>query len=94
MRWRGQKIVNISRAFLASNGAPKSITVRLAKPLAYQRAWAGTTLGEKLHSLVRDLNVASNKGLSERFDSTIGAGTVLSAIRRCSSVDPSPFYGG
>ena len=77
MRWRGQKIVNISRAFLASNGAPKSITVRLAKPLAYQRTWAGTTLGEKLHSLVRDLNVASNKGLSERFDSTIGAGTVL-----------------
>ena len=77
MRWRGQKIVNISRAFLASNGAPKSITVRLAKPLAYQRTWAGTTLDEKLHSLVRDLNVASNKGLSERFDSTIGAGTVL-----------------
>ncbi len=77
MRWRGQKIVNISRAFLASNGAPKSITVRLAKPLAYQRTWAGSTLGEKLHSLVRDLNVASNKGLSERFDSTIGAGTVL-----------------
>ena len=77
MRWRGQKIVNISRGFLASNGAPKSITVRLAKPLAYQRTWAGTTLGEKLHSLVRDLNVASNKGLSERFDSTIGAGTVL-----------------
>ena len=77
MRWRGQKIVNISRAFLASNGAPKSITVRLAKPLAYQRTWAGTTLGEKLHSLVRDLNVASHKGLSERFDSTIGAGTVL-----------------
>ncbi|MBF0895283.1 MAG: phosphoribosylformylglycinamidine synthase, partial [Atopobium sp.] len=77
MRWRSQKIVNISRAFLASNGAPKSITVRLAKPLAYQRTWAGTTLGEKLHSLVRDLNVASNKGLSERFDSTIGAGTIL-----------------
>lgn len=77
MRWRGQKIVNISRAFLASNGAPKSVTVRLAKPLAYQHTWAGTTLGEKLHSLVRDLNVASHKGLSERFDSTIGAGTVL-----------------
>ena len=80
MRWRGEKIVNISRAFLASNGAPKSTTVRLKKPEAYTRyrcAWAGSTLREKLHALVQDLNVASNKGLSERFDSTIGAATVL-----------------
>ncbi len=80
MRWRGEKIVNISRAFLASNGAPKSTTVRLKKPEAYTRyrcAWAGSTLREKLRALVQDLNVASNKGLSERFDSTIGAATVL-----------------
>ena len=80
MRWRGEKIVNISRAFLASNGAPKSTTVRLKKPETYTRyrhAWAGSTLRERLHALVQDLNVASNKGLSERFDSTIGAATVL-----------------
>lgn len=80
MRWRGEKIVDISRAFLASNGAPKSTTVRLKKPEAYTRyrhAWAGSTLPERLHALVQDLNVASNKGLSERFDSTIGAATVL-----------------
>ena len=80
MRWRGEKIVNISRAFLASNGAPKSTTVRLKKPETYTRyrcAWEGSTLREKLHALVQDLNVASNKGLSERFDSTIGAATVL-----------------
>lgn len=80
MRWRGEKIVNISRAFLASNGAPKSTTVRLKKPETYTRyrcTWAGSTLREKLHALVQDLNVASNKGLSERFDSTIGAATVL-----------------
>lgn len=80
MRWRGEKIVNISRAFLASNGAPKSTTVRLKKPEAYTRyrcAWTGSTLREKLRALVQDLNVASNKGLSERFDSTIGAATVL-----------------
>lgn len=80
MRWRGEEIVNISRTFLASNGAPKSTTVRLKKPEAYTRyrcAWAGSTLREKLRALVQDLNVASNKGLSERFDSTIGAATVL-----------------
>lgn len=80
MRWRGEKIVNISRAFLASNGAPKSTTVRLKKPEAYTRyrqAWVGSTLRERLRALVQDLNVASNKGLSERFDSTIGAATVL-----------------
>ena len=80
MRWRGEKIVNISRAFLASNGAPKSTTVRLKKPETYTRyrhAWAGSTLPERLHALVQDLNVASNKGLSERFDFTIGAATVL-----------------
>ena len=80
MRWRGEKIVNISRAFLASNGAPKSTTVRLKKPETYTRyrhAWAGSTLRKKLRALVQDLNVASNKGLSERFDSTIGAATVL-----------------
>ena len=80
MRWRGEKIVNISRAFLASNGAPKSTTVRLKKPETYTRyrcAWVGSTLPERLRALVQDLNVASNKGLSERFDSTIGAATVL-----------------
>ena len=80
MRWRGEKIVDISRAFLASNGAPKSTTVRLKKPETYTRyrhAWAGSTLRERLHALVQDLNVTSNKGLSERFDSTIGAATVL-----------------
>ncbi len=70
MRWRDEKIVNISRAFLASNGAPKSTTVRLKKPETYTRyrhAWAGSRLREKLRALVQDLNVASNKGLSAVF---------------------------
>ena len=44
---------------------------------SYERTWAGDTLGERLHALVTDLNVCSNKGLSERFDSTIGAATAL-----------------
>ena len=77
MDWNGKTIVDVSREFLASNGAPKDQEVHVAAPSAYEHDWAGETLAEKLHNLVTDLNVASNKGLSERFDSTIGASTVL-----------------
>ncbi len=77
MSWRGKTIVDVSREFLASNGAPKATSVRVEKPAEYERTWPGDTLAEKMHALVTDLNVASNKGLSERFDSTIGAATVL-----------------
>lgn len=77
MNWNGETIVDVSRDFLASNGAPKHQDVHIAQGGAYERAWEGETLSERMHSLVTDLNVASNKGLSERFDSTIGAATVL-----------------
>ena len=77
MDWNGKTIVDVSREFLASNGAPKDQEVHVAAPSAYEHDWAGETLAEKLRNLVTDLNVASNKGLSERFDSTIGAATVL-----------------
>ena len=77
MTWNGEKIVDVSREFLASNGAPKNADVRVRLPQEYDHGWAGDTLAEKMESLVTDLNVASNKGLSERFDSTIGAATVL-----------------
>ena len=77
MSWRGRTIVDVSRKFLASNGAPKSQSVRVCEPEGYEPDWQGETLAQKLRSLVTDLNVASNKGLAERFDSTIGAATVL-----------------
>ena len=77
MTWEGKTIVDVSREFLASNGAPKNADVRVLKPEEYVRSWTGDTLSERMESLVTDLNVASNKGLAERFDSTIGAGTVL-----------------
>ena len=77
MDWNGKTIVDVSREFLASNGAPKDQEVHVAAPSVYEHDWAGETLSQKLHNLVTDLNVASNKGLSERFDSTIGAATVL-----------------
>ncbi|MBT1181008.1 phosphoribosylformylglycinamidine synthase [Bifidobacterium sp. CP2] len=79
MTWNGDEIVNLSREFLASNGAPKHQAVHVEAQQAYETpaAWRSGSLSDRMHALVTDLNVASNKGLSERFDSTIGAGTVL-----------------
>ena len=77
MDWNGKTIVDVSREFLASNGAPKHQDVHIEAGSSYERTWAGDTFAERMESLVSDLNVCSNKGLSERFDSTIGAATVL-----------------
>ena len=75
--WRGDTVVDLSREFLASNGAPKHMDVHVTKAERWEPEWAGDTVAERMASLVSDINVASNKGLSERFDSTIGAATVL-----------------
>ena len=77
MTWNGDEIVNLSREFLASNGASKHQTVHVEAQQGYETPWGEGTLAERMNKMVTDLNVASNKGLSERFDSTIGAGTVL-----------------
>ena len=77
MVWNGATIVDVSRDFLNSNGAAKHQDVHVAPGGSYERTWEGETLAERLGALVRDLNVCSNKGLSERFDSTIGAATAL-----------------
>ncbi len=77
MHWNGDTIVDVSREFLNSNGAPKHQTVHVKAAEAWQPSWEGATVAERLRSVLTDLNVASNKGLSERFDSTIGAATVL-----------------
>lgn len=77
MEWNGDAIVDVSREFLASNGAPKHQDVCVEQGETYEPSWAGDTLTERMTSLVTDLNVCSNKGLGERFDSTIGAATVL-----------------
>ena len=77
MAWMGDVIVDLSREFLASNGAPKHQSAHVETPSVWQPSWGGATLEERLRALLTDLNVCSNKGLSERFDSTIGAGTVL-----------------
>ncbi len=76
MNWNGNKIVDISREFLNSNGADKHITVTPAKPQSFDKKVEGGFV-ENCKKLAADLNVCSKRGLSERFDSTIGAGTVL-----------------
>ena len=77
MGWNGTSIVNISREFLNSNGAEKHQTVHVQKSSVWHPQWSGVTFGQKMKHMVGDLNVCSKKGLSERFDSTIGAATVL-----------------
>ena len=76
MNWNGKTIVNISREFLNSNGAEKHIDVAPAKPVITKKIIEGT-FTENYKKLADDLNICSKRGLSEQFDSTIGAGTVL-----------------
>ncbi len=76
MTWNGVKIVDISREFLNSNGAEKHVNVAPAAPEDFAKE-TPTDFVEGYRALVSDLNVCSKRGLSERFDSTIGAGTVL-----------------
>jgi phosphoribosylformylglycinamidine synthase len=108
MHWRGKKIVDISRKFLNSNGAPKHAKVEVpernidsadlgftyfedyatAQSAGYKDFKDYTTAQQQpcltfnqlrpaLEKMVADLNFCSQKGLVDRFDSTIGAGTVL-----------------
>ena len=75
--WNGKAIVDLSREFLNSNGAERHASVHILPGHVWQPQWAGSSFAEKLENLVTDLNVCSQKGLGERFDSTIGAATVL-----------------
>ncbi len=81
MYWKGKEIVNLSREFLNSNGAVKETIVSVDAPdtknLTYADKLEGETVKEKLLNRISELNVCSQKGLVERFDSTIGASTVL-----------------
>ena len=75
MKWNDRVIVDISREFLNSNGAEKHIDILASKPLSYKKEVEGD-FASNLKALAGDLNICSKRGLSERFDSTIGAGAV------------------
>ncbi len=76
MTWNGKTICDISREFLNSNGAEKHIDIIAPKIMNHAKA-APATFSEGFMSVAEGLNTCSKRGLSERFDSTIGAGTVL-----------------
>ena len=78
MNWRGKTIVSISRDFLNTNGAEKHADVKVNKPEGNIFAPVNVTdIKAQWLNTVSDLNVCSQKGLIERFDSSIGAATVL-----------------
>lgn len=80
MEWNGKRIVDISRDFINTNGVRQKVDVTveavpedaLSSPLR-----EGNSLQEKTIAMLADLNIASQKGMIEMFDSTIGPGTVL-----------------
>lgn len=76
IKWNGKDIVNISREFLDTNGAEKHTTVKNTAPVEWEKDTSGA-FPEIYTALAKNLNVCSKRGLSERFDSTIGAGGVL-----------------
>ncbi len=75
MNHDGRQIVDLSREFLNSNGAEKHITITVEKAQDFAKKVDGS-FSDNIKALAGDLNVCSKKGLSERFDSTIGAGSV------------------
>jgi phosphoribosylformylglycinamidine synthase len=74
MLWRGKKIVDLSRDFLNSNGASKYMSAKINE-INFENALNGEFAS--FEQMLSDLNICSQKGLIENFDSTIGAGTVL-----------------
>ena len=79
-KWRGKEIVNISRAFLDTNGAHQETSVAVDMPSEDERYFERKEVGdirEKWLAVLKDLNVCSQKGLVEMFDGSIGAGSVL-----------------
>ncbi|MFB0919580.1 MAG: phosphoribosylformylglycinamidine synthase, partial [Oscillospiraceae bacterium] len=76
MFWNGKAIVNVTRRFLDSNGAEKHIDISPAVPQSFLRT-PPADFESGMYNLISDLNVCSKRGLSERFDSTIGTGSVL-----------------
>ena len=72
MTWRGKTVANLSRAFLNTNGAVKHAQVKVA-----QRPGPQTFEERPLRELAKELDYASRRGLTERFDGSIGAASVL-----------------
>lgn len=77
MFWRGKNIVDIKRSFLDTNGATQTTNIKVVAPKEYPFEVSDVDVKTKWIENLSSLNVASQQGLVERFDSTIGARTVL-----------------
>ncbi len=86
MRWRGKVIVDLDRKFLATNGVRQHVEAEIVQPdaekpylhtLPEEISACGSNLFDAWFKNLSRLNVCAQKGLAERFDSTVGAGTVL-----------------
>ncbi|MGV1055155.1 phosphoribosylformylglycinamidine synthase [Clostridium perfringens] len=77
MNWKDKTIVDIKRSFLDTNGAKQEISLKVKSPSVYPYEVKKCDVKEEWLKSLRNLNVCSQKGLIERFDSTIGGGTVL-----------------
>lgn len=77
MNWKDKAIVDIKRSFLDTNGAKQEISLKVKSPSVYPYEVKNCDVKEEWLKSLRNLNVCSQKGLIERFDSTIGGGTVL-----------------
>ncbi len=80
LKWRGKEIVNLSRAFLDTNGAHQETKVAVDMPSEEQKYFERREVGDVRETwlgLLKDLNVCSQKGLVEMFDGSIGAGSVF-----------------
>ena len=98
MKWRGKTIVDIARSFLDSNGAAKNAAIKIANPAdlntiyeQFKNTIAAESPVASLKKCLADLNCCSQKGLVERFDSTIGAGTVTMPFGGKYQLTPTPY---
>ncbi len=91
MFWRGKRIVDLSREFLGSNGAAKYTKIIAKAPAQKAHCCKNKDLSvkEKFETIMADLNVCSQRGLSDRFDSTIGANTVVMPYGGKTQLTPS-----
>ncbi|MEN6634254.1 MAG: phosphoribosylformylglycinamidine synthase, partial [Clostridiaceae bacterium] len=77
MDWRGERIVDIQRSFIDSNGAQKHARASIESPKMDEKQIEYNDFSARYRALVSSLNICSRRGLSERFDSTVGAYSAL-----------------
>ena len=88
MRWRGQTVADLSRAFLDTNGATKHASVAVSA-----REGKRAIASETLRGMAGSLKSASRRGLTERFDSTVGSFTLLMPFGGKTQRSPSQAMG-